>query len=240
MPNWTSTTYVFGSKEKDLIEDFQKKLASWTKDKSLLEDAWDGSPSWLGNILLHAGFEYNLKDHCFDDCRCRGSLEEIGEVQEEKGSRDETYFWFYISTETAWIPMPKMWQLIIEKLYSGKIEFGFFAVDECNEYIDIYNPELVRLIGIGPEDQYWFDSFINTVKYEEFDSIQDYYGENNATRLAEAISIILDRKITEEEIKDSTLREKLLFEANEKLSDLDENFYVNIREINTITPEEFE
>lgn len=100
MPNWTSTSYVFKSKEKEPIEEFRNNLLNWTKSKSLLESAWAGSPYWLGNILLHVGFEYNEKKRQFDCCRCRGTLEEIGDL-EEMESREGTFFCFYASTETA-------------------------------------------------------------------------------------------------------------------------------------------
>ena len=66
MPNWTSTTYVSKSKEKEPIEAFRNNLLSWTKSKSLLESVWDGSSYWLGNILLNAGFKYNEKEHDFN------------------------------------------------------------------------------------------------------------------------------------------------------------------------------
>ena len=57
MPNWTTTSYVFRSKEKGPIEEFRNKLLNWTQNRSLLKSAWDGSPYWLGNILLNAGFQ---------------------------------------------------------------------------------------------------------------------------------------------------------------------------------------
>lgn len=238
MPNWTSTNYVFRSKEKEPIEEFRNKLLKWTQSKSLLEYAWDGSANWLGNILLHAGFKYNNRQGRFDCCRCRGTLEEIGEL-EEIDSCGESFFYFYISTETAWRTMPKMWELIIKKLYPGKIEFGFFAVDECNECIEVYKPEILNFIGIGPDDKYWFDSYIDTYKYSQFDGIQEYYGEMSVERIAEALSVILDKKVSEEEIENAEQREKLIYEANELLKDLDEDFYVNIREISLVSSADF-
>lgn len=239
MPNWTTTSYVFRSKEKGPIEEFRNKLLNWTQNKSLLEYAWNGSANWLGNILLHAGFKYNNRQGCFDCCRCRGTLEEIGEL-EEIDSRGEHFFCFYISTETAWRTMPKMWELIIDKLYPEKIEFGFFAVDECNEYIEAYRPETLDFIGIGPNDKYWFDSYIDTYRYSQFDGFQEYYGEISSEKIAEALSVILDKKVSEEEIENTEQREKLIYEANELLEDLDENFYVNIREISLVSPADFE
>ena len=136
--------------------------------------------------------------------------------------------------------MPKMWELIIEKLYPGKIEFGFFAVDECNECIEMYNPEILEFIDIGSNDKYWFDSYIDTYRYSQFDGIQEYYGEISSEKIAEALSVILDKKVSKEEIENIEQREKLIYEANELLEDLDENFYVNIREISLVSPADFE
>ena len=239
MPNWTSTSYVFRSKEKEPIEEFRNNLLNWTRSKSLLESAWNGSPYWLGNILLHAGFEYNEKEHKFDGCRCRGTLEEIGDLEEIE-SCEGTFFCFYVSTETAWRIMPKMWELIINKLYPGKIEFGFFAVDECNEYIEMYNPEILEFIGIDSNVEFWFDCFIDTRKHPQFNGIEDYYGEMSTERAAGALSVILERQITEEEIKNPKHLEILADEANELLENVDEDYYVNIREISLVSPSDFE
>ena len=97
MPNWVYTTYVFRSKEKELILDFQNKLSTWTKEETLSKDAWNGSPYWLGNILLHAGFKFDDKLRTFTECRCRGAIETIGEV-EEGNLRGEHFFYFTVIT----------------------------------------------------------------------------------------------------------------------------------------------
>ena len=239
MSNMTSTSYVFRSREKAPIEEFRNNLLNWTKSKSLLESAWDGSPYWLGNILLHAGFEYNEKEHQFEGCRCRGTLEEIGDLEEIE-SREETFFCFYVSTETAYRIMPKMWELIINKLYPGKMEFGFFAVDECNEYIEMYNPEILEFIGIDSNVEFWFDCFIDTRKHPRFNGIEECYGEMSAERAAGTLSVILGRQVTEEEIKNSEHLEILADEANELLENVDKDYYVNIREISLVSPSDFE
>ena len=240
MPNWTSTTYVFRSKEKEPIEAFRNNLLSWTKSKSLLESAWDGSPYWLGNILLNAGFKYDEKEHDFNCCRCRGTLEDISELVEKTNSRDDHFFCFYITTETAWRTMPKMWQLIIEKLYPGKIEFGFFAIDECNECIEVYKPEILEFIGIDPNDKYWFDSYIDGNRYSQFESIQNYYGEMSAEEIAGALSVILEKEVTEEEVQNAKQLEEIVDAANKLLNNFDEDFYVHISEISLVSPSDFE
>ena len=62
----------------------------------------------------------------------------------------------------------------------------------------------------------------------------------SSTSLAELFSELLDRQVTKEEIEDSNKRESLLYDANELLSDVDENFYVKIVEITEVSRDDFE
>ena len=241
MPNWTNTTYVFRSKEKEPIEDFRNVLIKWTEEKSLMTDAWDSSPYWLGNILLHAGFNYDKENDTFEcECRCRGFIEYIGESVEEANSRGEHFFYFYIKTETAWRTMPKMWELIIEKLYPGKIEFGFFAINECTEYVDAYKPEILEFIGIRPKDKYWFDRYVDSNRYPQFKNIDSYYGEMSAEEIAENLSVVLEKEITKEEVQNAKQLEELIDAANALLNDLDEDFFISVCKITEVSRDDFE
>lgn len=238
MPNWVYTTYVFRSKEKELILDFQNKLSTWTKEETLSKDAWNGSPYWLGNILLHAGFKFDDKLRTFTECRCRGAIETIGEV-EEGNLRGEHFFYFTVITETAWIEMPKMWDMIIQKLYTEKIEFGFIAQEECYEFVDRYRPDILELIGISPDQKYWADSYIDDYNYEKYRWLGDFTGEMTASAVADAFFTILDRKIEKEAIEDSDQREALVSSVNEALISVDEDAYINIIEIEDVFPADF-
>ena len=238
MPNWVYTTYVFRSKEKELILDFQNKLSTWTKEETLSKDAWNGSPYWLGNILLHAGFGHDNKLSNFTECRYRGAIDEIGEV-EEGYLRGERFFYFTVITETAWIEMPKMWDMIIQKLYTEKIEFGFIAQEECYEFVDRYRPDILELIGISPDQKYWADSYIDDYNYEKYRWLGDFTGEMTASAVADAFFTILDRKIEKEAIEDSDQREALVSSVNEALISVDEDAYINIIEIEDVFPADF-
>lgn len=239
MPNWTYTTYVFRSKEKEPIQDFRNKLLIWTQEKSLRENAWNGSSYWLGNILLHTGFEYDDKYGGFHECHCRGSIEEIRELEEES-SRGEYFFYFIVTTETAWIEMPKMWNLIIDKLYPEKIEFGFIAEEENYEYINRYRPDILELNNISSEDKYWLDHYVEYYNDDNFKWLDDYAGAVNAKITAEICSRLNNKEVVEETIKDEKERKNLLDEINEKLNEFDEDYYFRIIEINDVSPNDFE
>ena len=71
MPNWTRTSYVFYAQEQDAVKDFHDKLLQWKQAPTLCPEAWDGSPSWRGNFLTHAGFVLEQVD---EELRYRGSL----------------------------------------------------------------------------------------------------------------------------------------------------------------------
>ena len=62
----------------------------------------------------------------------------------------------------------------------------------------------------------------------------------SSTSLAGLFSELLDRQVTKEEIEDSNKRESLLYDANELLSYIDENFYVKIVEITEVSRDDFE
>ena len=237
-PNWVYTTYVFRSKEKELILDFQNKLSTWTKEETLSKDAWNGSPYWLGNILLHVGFGHDNKLSNFTECRYRGAIDEIGEV-EEGYLRGERFFYFRVVTETAWIEMPKMWDLIIQKLYTEKIEFGFIAQEECYEFVDRYRPDILELIGISIDEKYWADSYIDDYNYENYKWLGDFTGEMTASAVAETFSSILGSKIEKDAIEDLDQREALVYRVNEVLSAVDEDAYINIIKIEDVSPADF-
>ena len=117
---------------------------------------------------------------------------------------------------------------------------GFFAIDECNECIEAYKPEILEFIGIDPNDKYWFDSYIDGNRYSQFESIQNYYGEMSAEEIAGALSVILEKEVTEEEVQNAKQLEEIVDAANKLLNNFDEDFYVHISEISLVSPSDFE
>lgn len=127
MPNWCTTTIVFHGDEKE-IRDFHGKIKEWTSE-SLMPN--DYEKAWLGNILCGVG----LKDRIYilgaNRLRCRGSIDYIGNVELD-GDGDPC---FRIDTETAWVPMIRMWEETIKKLEYKSIGFSFQSEEPgCNEY----------------------------------------------------------------------------------------------------------
>ena len=81
MPNWTRTDYVFYARDECIIKDFHDKLCQWLNSPSLWPEGWEGSSSWLGNILVNAGIDLAKVD---DILRYRGTLDEVGEIEHGK------------------------------------------------------------------------------------------------------------------------------------------------------------
>ena len=102
MPNWCSTRINFYG-DKAALSDFHDKIEKYTSSSVKKSDFGN---NWLGNIVLGFGLTY---DGDSGVC-CRGSLDFLDEAN-ENGE-------FNIDTETAWVPMLRMWEKIIEKHYS--------------------------------------------------------------------------------------------------------------------------
>lgn len=167
MPNWCTTTYHFRGSENELIY-LSNKVREWTS-KPLAPNGFGNS--WLGNILHGAGLG-DLIDNPEDEdtVNCRGSLIEVSEP-------DHGYF--SVITETAWVPMAKMWYKVIEHLGLKSVGFAFAAEEPgCGIYW-IYDPN-----GYGDflNDEVYIDSYGNI----ELDSINDYY------RKADAVEVLND------------------------------------------------
>lgn len=102
MPNWCSTRINFYG-DKTALSDLHDKTEKYTS--SSIEKS-DFKNSWLGNIVLGFGLTYDGDN----GVGCRGSLDCLDETN-ENGE-------FSAFTETASVPMIKMWEKIIEKHYS--------------------------------------------------------------------------------------------------------------------------
>lgn len=112
MPNWCSTEYAFYG-ETEVVQDFAKKIKKYT-DKELYKS--DFGATWLGNVLI--GFGINTADDFENGTNiyCRGEITSVPDWEEDL---NEIHFF----TWTAWTPMNKMWDIIIDKHYTD--EEGF-------------------------------------------------------------------------------------------------------------------
>ena len=103
MPNWCVTTISFrGGKDPVCLLD--KKIREWTDREYLKSDF--GKP-WLGNICIGSGITKPEEINDPSGYRCRGSV-----IWTEKPSEEE----LIVQTETAWTPMVRMWDAVLDKL----------------------------------------------------------------------------------------------------------------------------
>ena len=243
MPNWTRTSYVFYAQEQDAVKDFHDKLLQWKQAPTLCPEAWDGSPSWLGNILTHAGFVLEQVD---EELRYRGSLEEFTELEKGKLKAVDAveYYYFTAVTLTAWVEMPKMWQYILDKLYKNlpkneRIGFAFLSEEETYEYVHAYNPDFLPLLGIAADERYSCLNYIGEDFSCELDFAANQY-ELSTAAVAELLTTILGRDVNMREVENEELLEQLVEEGNRKLKAVNRHYYVVIVPITYVSEYEFE
>ena len=153
MANLCFTQYRFHGSQADLSH-FRDKLVEWTK--------WDETGNWdcrtLTNVLECAGLQDRVltsespsaeEPEHEDKLMCKGVVSHIEDFATAEGSRE----YVEIYTETAWIPMPEMWQAVIAKL-GIDIKFAYLATEDCNSVHTLYDPE-----GYGDFDtcEYYLD-----------------------------------------------------------------------------------
>ncbi len=113
MPNWCETRFTFEGKKDEVLKLYEKiKYLLSNKASSCVES----SGNWLGHILIEHGFDWT-------DAPCRGSIDDFSEVTLKE---DKAYFELIVTS--AWEPLTKMWDLIIEKHYPS-ISYVFLAIE---------------------------------------------------------------------------------------------------------------
>lgn len=211
MPNWCLTTYVFHG-EANEIKVFHDKLNEWI---TLAKERNEEYPYWLTHILKGAGLADAIDNPDPEKCiRCRGQITYIEELTEGDTTMD-------IDVETAWCPMTKIWQAVIDKL-NLSIKFSFMAEEHGCGIYEVYDPE-----GFGDfrASQVWIEAeFEGTYNGIDADSLRDYYSIPEAI---EELNTFFGRNFsTLEEF--NPLIEKLLKENPEW--DLSVNVFENITE----------
>lgn len=141
MPNWCSTKFVFTGNAQD-ITDIYNKITEYTSSSIGKSDFGN---CWLGNVLIGFGFGDKI-DSKTDRLRCRGSITDIGEIEDYYDS-----FSFEFWTDTAWCPMVRMWNEIIAKHYDNRISVSWLAEEPgcC-----LYETNDMDMFG---HDRYWLE-----------------------------------------------------------------------------------
>lgn len=103
MPDWCDTRMTIEG-PKDQVENIRKLILQWTSKNYTKNDFGHG---WLGNVVLGAGFSYGGEN----GLSCRGSITEIGEVEE----KEPGLYYFQLYYISAWEDVSETWQIILEK-----------------------------------------------------------------------------------------------------------------------------
>lgn len=118
MPNWCYSNITIQSDDKQKLEELYNLILKWT-DHSLIEN--DFGDNWLGNIVEGSGIATCRKGNFYDAnnklVSCRGTLDYVDFYTQD----------IMISTDTAWAPATKMWQLICDKYLPSDYEIFYDA-----------------------------------------------------------------------------------------------------------------
>lgn len=140
MPNWCSTVYRFYSDTEEgtkQLEQFYERLEKAIEPKrrrALVSDFGDG---WLGNVILETCPHY-LKFTSSDSINCEYNGEGIrfrGSIVDIRLDADSKTL--DVETETAWEPMPGIWDMILAECGYTDIKYVYQAEEpSCELYIN--------------------------------------------------------------------------------------------------------
>jgi len=160
MPNWCYTNITICHNDEKKLKEFFDKVEKWAKTP-YVKNGFD-YPNldyyWLGNIVGNSGLAKweKISEERTDfvpNIACRGTLTQL----EFQGNH------ININTETAWAPMMKMWQLLVDKeLPDAQIWFsaeeGGMGIYETNDpdmigryFIDVCDAPPERFEDIDSE-----------------------------------------------------------------------------------------
>ena len=120
MPNWCATTITLNCNNKKNAKFIYKNIEKWISSTKV-DNSWGFN--WLGNILINSGL-YDSEDTNFP--RCRGCITYLDKYEEQ----------VVIDTETAWVPMLRMWTEVCDKVFTGMVNEIMYTAEEpgCNLY----------------------------------------------------------------------------------------------------------
>lgn len=155
MANWCNTNITINNENEDELRAFEKKLQEWTSKNYVNTDF---GLNWLGNIVGNSGID-TIENGDFQNVRCRGLVSYIGEVID--GQLD-------IQTETAWVPMMKMWVELCEK-YLPDAEI-IYTAEECGNCLYETNDPYMK-------DHYIVDAYDIDDIESDWEASEDYVRE---------------------------------------------------------------
>ena len=130
MPNWCYTKIDIISQNKNQLSELHRLLNEWTS-KNFMENGFGFN--WLGNIVGHSGIgTVDTGDE--NELRCRGTLD----------YNDLENGILHVDTCTAWAPMLKMWQKLVEK-YVPDAEIIYAAEEPGCELFETNDPDYIGL-----------------------------------------------------------------------------------------------
>ena len=143
MPNWCLTTITISHENEQKLKQFEEKLNEWMKGT---ESGFGNA--WLGNIVINSKIG-TVDENPKTDLRCRGSVVYMERFENQ----------LVIDTETAWVPMLKLWQKLLEKyLPGGEL---IYSAEECGcgiyctndpAMLDCYLVDIWEDVGMVKED----------------------------------------------------------------------------------------
>ena len=176
MANWCSTEITIRCKDEATAKSLDEKITQWA------EAANPGhTVVALPDIVIASG----VCDP--EQVRCRGTLEYHSTFGNE----------VRLSTETAWLPMLRMWRMIADKYAGEDAEIEYEAVEcgceifctnnpdlEGKYYIDIFDKDVIwaaekddaksflqELLNISEED---FDKLVQSLGNEELGNCREW------------------------------------------------------------------
>ena len=220
MPNWCYTTISFHG-NKNEIEGLHKVLTTATSKEYIHTDFGN---NWLGNVLYEVGLQNRIdNENAKLNLRCRGTIELIEDVD----TRQNGVYFLRIGTETAWCPMIKMWQAILDALNYKSVKIAFMSEEPGCELYSKYDP-----YDEFP-DTYFVDGYVEgeDCNNEIICKIIDTGYFDSEDTLVEYLQDLF-------KTKESNVEE--LIDQVENYPFKDENSYLFVHKYNTVNLDDFE
>lgn len=181
MPNWCSTEIIFNGSYNEILY-LKGRIEDWVS-KEYIETGF--GKSWLGNVLYGAGLKKHL-DSGEETLSHRGSVSYISDLYENGECS-----YIIVETETAWVPMIKMWVAVLKSLGMNESVDICYKAEEvgCGVY-EIYD---TANLGFYDDCEYKIDAY----GYYGSTDISCYYGDYTKEGLIETLQELLETDDTD-------------------------------------------